>query len=885
MSRKGMLVLVVLLISSLLLGACGQATQEPAAATSTTAPTTAPTQAPTKAPAASDTKVAMIMPGSIDDQSWNTGGYNSLMKVKDDLGVEVVYTEKVGVANVEAALRDYASQGYTLVVGHSFNYGDAIKKVAPDYPDVAFAWSQGYPPLPDNVSTYSAPLEQSAYLCGMIGALMSETGKLGYIGGAETPAMVSALGGYMAGAKLVNPDAEVIYTFPGVWDDVEKGRESALAQFAAGVDFLMGRGDGLAEGALEAAKEEGVYCVGDMIDQNDLAPDLLVTSTLWDLSVALEQMLGKAEAGTFTGEVYNLGMADGATDVAPYHGLVPDDIAATVETVRAQIKDGSFTVPVFSAIPTDEELAAAAKPAGFDGGAEATTGDMSGMKVAMIMPGSIDDQSWNTGGYNSLMKVKDDLGVEVVYTEKVGVANVEAALRDYASQGYTLVVGHSFNYGDAIKKVAPDYPDVAFAWSQGYPPLPDNVSTYSAPLEQSAYLCGMIGALMSETGKLGYIGGAETPAMVSALGGYMAGAKLVNPDAEVIYTFPGVWDDVEKGRESALAQFAAGVDFLMGRGDGLAEGALEAAKEEGVYCVGDMIDQNDLAPDLLVTSTLWDLSVALEQMLGKVADGAFAGEVYNLGMADGATDVAPYHGLVPDDIAATVETVRAQIKDGSFTVPVFSAIPTDEELAAAAKPAGFDGGAEATTGDMSGMKVAMIMPGSIDDQSWNTGGYNSLMKVKDDLGVEVVYTEKVGVANVEAALRDYASQGYTLVVGHSFNYGDAIKKVAPDYPDVAFAWSQGYPPLPDNVSTYSAPLEQSAYLCGMIGALMSETGKLGYIGGAETPAMVSALGGYMAGAKLVNPDAEVIYTFPGVWMTWRKAVRVHWRSLRLASTS
>jgi basic membrane protein A len=369
MSRRFRMAIVLLLVATMVLGACAEpapsptqpaptAASEPTAAPATAAPATAE---PEPAGKYSQAKVAMILPGSIDDQSWNTGGYNALKKLEEQ-GATVVYTEKVGVANVEAALRDYASQGYTLVVAHSFDYGDAVKKVAEDYPDVAFAWSQGFPPLPANVSAYNAPLEQSAYLCGMIGALMSKSGKLGYIGGAETPPMVAALGGYMAGAKLVNPEIEVIYTFPGVWNDIEKGKESAQAQFAAGVDFMMGRGDGLAQGVLEAAKANSVYCIGDVIDQNGLAPELIVTSTIWDLSVALGRMLDKIAEGSFTGEMYVLGMKDGATDVAPYHGLVPDDIAAKVEIVRQQIKDGSFTVPVFSKPPTDAELEAAPRP-------------------------------------------------------------------------------------------------------------------------------------------------------------------------------------------------------------------------------------------------------------------------------------------------------------------------------------------------------------------------------------------------------------------------------------------------------------------------------------------------------------------------------------------
>jgi basic membrane protein A len=125
---------------------------------------------------------------------------------------------------------------------------------------------------------------------------------------------------------------------------------------------MMGRGDGIAEGALEASKEAGVFCVGDVIDQNSLAPDLLVTSTIWDLSVVFEKILSDMDAGAFKGGMYNMGMKEGATDIADFHGLVPEDIAAKVEAVRQQIIDGTFVVPVFQAVPTEEELAAAPVP-------------------------------------------------------------------------------------------------------------------------------------------------------------------------------------------------------------------------------------------------------------------------------------------------------------------------------------------------------------------------------------------------------------------------------------------------------------------------------------------------------------------------------------------
>jgi len=196
----------------------------------------------------------------------------------------------------------------------------------------------------------------------------------------------------------------------------------------------------------------------------------------------------------------------------------------------------------------------------------------------------------------------------------------------------------------------------------------------------------MLAGLLSKSGKLGFVAGADTPPIVAALGGFWAGARLVNPKAEVITSFPGWTADPVKSKEVVKAQIAAGADVVMGRGGDQFTGALEAAKEAGLYTFGDMVDMNVLAPKLIVTSSLWDVSVSWTQMLNQIADGAFKGGMFVAGMKEGGTDIAPFHGIVSDEIAAKVQAVRTQIVDGSFTVPVFSKLPTAADIDAAPKP-------------------------------------------------------------------------------------------------------------------------------------------------------------------------------------------------------
>ncbi len=305
-----------------------------------------------------------------------------------------------------------------------------------------------------------------------------------------------------------------------------------------------------------------------------------------------------------------------------------------------------------------------------DGDAEApdTTADEEPFRVAILLPGLISDAGWNAGGYYGAQYLNENVeNVEATYIENITTTVAEATLRDYADQGYDLICGWSFDLGDYVMKVAPDYPDTKFVWSQGYMTL-DNMATVTAPLQETAYLCGMIAAGMSETGVIGYIGGMDTMPMIAALEGYREGAKAYNPDIKVIYAFAGTWSDTELGKQTAVAMFEQGVDVLMGRGDGIALGCFQACIEHGVYCFGDVSDQNELAPDLLLTSTGWNVGRSLELVIDDIRAGTFEGKEYSGGMALGVCDITDFHGLVPDDVATVVNEAREKIKSGELVI-------------------------------------------------------------------------------------------------------------------------------------------------------------------------------------------------------------------------
>ncbi|MCC6802826.1 MAG: BMP family protein [Anaerolineae bacterium] len=288
------------------------------------------------------------------------------------------------------------------------------------------------------------------------------------------------------------------------------------------------------------------------------------------------------------------------------------------------------------------------------------------LRVAMILPGPINDNDWNTVGYSGLMDAAEALNIEVAYVENVTDADAERVLRDFASRGYQLIFAHSFSFGDAALSVAEDFPDTYFMAGTARELAP-NLSTYSNPDYQGAYLAGMLAAGISESGVVGWVGGMPAPNMLANLHAYEAGAAEVNPDAQVLFTFIGSWFDPPKAKEAALAQVEQGADVLSAQGVGV----IDAANEAGVYALGAMTDQNFLGEESVVTSVTWDLGPLVTAVAQEVIDGNWESKNWSFGLIEGSIKLAPYHDLadaVSDDLQALIDAKIEAIMSGEFVV-------------------------------------------------------------------------------------------------------------------------------------------------------------------------------------------------------------------------
>jgi basic membrane protein A and related proteins len=344
MNRRLPVLFLLLVVASLLFTSCAPS---PVPTVQPTAPTAAPSAAPAAAEAQSESKVAIVLPGSINDNGFNANAYKGLQEIGKQ-GFKTAFTESVPIPDMEAALRAYAEQGYNLVIGHGFQFGDPVLKVAPSFPNVNFFVSNTPPPdvtIPKNVSFVNSQEFQAAYLSGMVAGLMTKSNKVGYVGGMSIPSQLADLAAFTKGVESVNPDAKVLGVMTETFSDPAKGQEVANAQIANGADVIMQTADSTGMGAMQAAIEKNVYLIGYGGDQRDVAPKLMLTSLVVDVPKQIAMQADRIKKGTFGGDVWVAGIKEGTIDVAPFNEIVPKDVQDKVMAVRQDIIDGKFKVP------------------------------------------------------------------------------------------------------------------------------------------------------------------------------------------------------------------------------------------------------------------------------------------------------------------------------------------------------------------------------------------------------------------------------------------------------------------------------------------------------------------------------------------------------------
>lgn len=288
------------------------------------------------------------------EEPWDGVIHAALQDAADEGQIVYEYVDDIGYAgDMERVLREVAEEKKPdAIFGDAFGNEEAVRRVAVDYPEIAFVFGSGFGPAGDNVAVFDNWIHEPAYLSGLIAGGVTESDVIGVVGGHPVPEVNRIVNAFIQGVKEVNPDATVLVTFINSWFDPAAAKEAALSQVDAGADVLFAERFGV----IEAAAENGLWAFGNMSDQNELGPEVVLTGPVWNMTPTVEYVIAQVEGGTFTSQDlkdFSM-MGKGGASLAPYHGLeseIPEDILNLVAQRQQEILDGLFRVDIDEAAP------------------------------------------------------------------------------------------------------------------------------------------------------------------------------------------------------------------------------------------------------------------------------------------------------------------------------------------------------------------------------------------------------------------------------------------------------------------------------------------------------------------------------------------------------
>jgi basic membrane lipoprotein Med (substrate-binding protein (PBP1-ABC) superfamily) len=312
---------------------------------------------PAKKPAAAPTKklrVVSIFQTSIEEP-WDGAIHQALLRAQKEMGVRYDWTEKVPAADFERVVREYAQKGYDLIMGDAFGQEQAARRVAKAYPKTKFLFGSGLGPAQPNFGVFDDWIHEPAYVCGMIAGKVTKSNVLGVVGGHPVPEVNRLINAFKEGAREANPNVKVKVAFIGSWFDPPKAKEAALAQIEAGADVLYAE----RYGVIDAAKERGKLAFGNLLDQQHLAPETVITGPVWDMYPLVKYVLESVRRGTFMAMDYAewTMMQRGGARLAPlraWGSKLPKDVVEMIKKREAEIAGGLFRAPVDESKPTSD---------------------------------------------------------------------------------------------------------------------------------------------------------------------------------------------------------------------------------------------------------------------------------------------------------------------------------------------------------------------------------------------------------------------------------------------------------------------------------------------------------------------------------------------------
>jgi basic membrane lipoprotein Med (substrate-binding protein (PBP1-ABC) superfamily) len=324
--------------------------------------------------------------------------------------------------------------------------------------------------------------------------------------------------------------------------------------------------------------------------------------------------------------------------------------------------------------PADEpaEEPAAEEPAEEPAAEEPAEGGDETFSIAIVAPSASNDLAFTQSMVDAVNVIAESGDYEVAITDNTFVVeDAAAALRGYAEEGYDLVVAHGSQYGGPLQEIAPDFPEVAFAWGTSVDTFGlDNVYAYTAAADEGGYVNGTIAAQITESGTIGVVGPIEVGDAALYVNGFVAGAEATDPEVVVNVNYIDSFSDVALAAEAATSHIANGADVLTGSAQ-MVVGATGVANEQGIPWFGTQANQTSLGENIVVASQVYHWEAALEPIIEAIRSGTLGGETFIATLANGGLVIEfnEAFGLDPEIMAAAEETI-AQIASGELTTGV-----------------------------------------------------------------------------------------------------------------------------------------------------------------------------------------------------------------------
>ena len=310
-----------------------------------------------------------------------------------------------------------------------------------------------------------------------------------------------------------------------------------------------------------------------------------------------------------------------------------------------------------------------------DADAEAVGTDVDPFRIAIVLPSSTTDIAWSQSMFDSLKAVQAEMGGEdalkIAYSEGMfRVTDASAAIRDYASEGFDLVIAHGAQFGNSVFDVAGDFSETSFAWGTSSDTGADrgfeNVYAYGAAANEGGYVNGVVAAMLSETDIIGVIGPVAGDAKLY-IDGFIKGVTDVKPNTRVNVSYTGSFSDTTLAAEAAHVHIQAGADVLTGSAQQVV-GAIGVASENDVAWLGTQSDQMSLGPNVVVSNQIYNWANVITDMIAKIDSGELGGTAYKLTFENDGLRLEFNEGIdIDDDVKEAARAAIEDIKSGAVS--------------------------------------------------------------------------------------------------------------------------------------------------------------------------------------------------------------------------